>query len=193
MTHKKVIVGIDEVGRGPLAGPVSVGVVMLPSSRLSAYGRVRDSKQLSASARERIAEKVIGDKQAKVAVASVSARVIDRIGIVPAIRLATLRAMRRLKVPHTATVLLDGGLRAPSLYKNQKIIIRGDETKTIIALASIVAKVHRDGVMVGYDKRYPQYGFAEHKGYGTKAHYRALKKNGMTPLHRWTFLSRNIE
>lgn len=189
----KFIIGIDEVGRGPLAGPVAVGAVVATPAVLRRFRNIKESKQLSPKAREewyaRIQESLGDDVQ--FAVSFVPAAMIDRKGIVWAIRLALLRSLKKLHMnPNECRVLLDGGLCAPSEYKTQQTIIRGDATETVIAMASVVAKVLRDRRMVELDRKYPEYGFAIHKGYGTKAHYRALLKHRPSQEHRLTFLTR---
>lgn len=194
-SQKCVVVGIDEAGRGPLAGPVAVAALafLTPAARmLMKASLTKDSKQLSEKAREAWYEKLVEAKRAGAiayAVSFVSAVRIDRVGIVRAIAAAMASSLRRLPVsPLQAQVLLDGALSAPACYKYQKTIIRGDETIPAIALASIVAKVSRDRLMYRYAKKYPLYGFDEHKGYGTAKHYAALKKYGLSPLHRKSFL-----
>lgn len=194
------VVGIDEVGRGPLAGPVAVGAVRVDAEHYALIRKlfpvVRDSKKLSAKARE---EWVVRIREAEMAgllvsfVAFVVPSVIDKKGIAPSMRMALAQALENV-APAKASpsrgvqVLLDGGLRAPAEYKNQKTIIKGDEKELLIALASIVAKVARDVRMVKLGKKFPAYGFERHKGYGTRAHYDAIKKHGITPHHRKSFL-----
>lgn len=196
----KTIVGIDEAGRGPLAGPVAVGAVSVRQSArakralLKAFPRVKDSKQLSEKQRnERFAEikKLAQAGHLSWAVSFSSAHTIDKKGIVRAIAEATARCLHTLGVSSKNTaVLLDGGLKAPLEYAHQQTIIRGDATHLEIALASVCAKVLRDRKMVSAGKRYPQYGFEVHKGYGTQQHMRAVKKHGLSPLHRKTFCRR---
>jgi ribonuclease HII len=190
----KQIVGIDEVGRGPLAGPVTVCVVSCGSQmyielkkdkNLPPIGK--DSKKLSAIDREKYAKYLdyIGLPYVVVNVANTT---VDKKGISFAIRLAILRGMKKLKLnPGNCEVLLDGGLRAPSEYKNQKTIIKGDEKERIIAWASILAKVSRDALMKKMANKYPKYGFEKHKGYGTLEHRKAIKKYGLSPIHRKSF------
>lgn len=184
------------MGRGPLAGPVAVGVVSLKVESLKskvAWGKgFRDSKKLSASGREAWLLKI---KEAKkegwllYSVVYVSPGIIDRKGLSYAIRSAIDKSLRAISHDvNETTVLLDGGLRAPLHYLNQKTIIKGDEKELAIALASIVAKVARDKRMVLLSKKFPQYGFEKHKGYGTRTHYEAIKKYGITKHHRKSFL-----
>ena len=191
---RRIIIGIDEVGRGPLAGPVTVAAVACPHDKLRTinsklFRGIKDSKKLSAIQREAWFLKL---KKTPYAIASVSSAVIDTIGIAPAIRLAVGRCIKKLTKDYklstiNSQVLLDGALRAPSIYKNQKTIIKGDEKNPVIAAASIVAKVHRDRLMVRIHKKYPHYGFDAHKGYGTKMHQAAIRTYGLCAIHRKSF------
>jgi len=188
----KFLIGIDEVGRGPLAGPVAVGAVMVPSQfDFSQFEGVRDSKELSEFGREIWFERMrilVENHHVRYAVEFSSAQMIDTLGIAPAIRSAISRALRALKaVPHQSHVLLDGSLRAPRTYLSQETIIGGDASEPLIALASIVAKVRRDRLMRRHSLRFPVYGFEEHKGYGTPKHREAIAKFGLCTLHRKTF------
>jgi len=186
-------IGIDEVGRGPLAGPVAVGafVFLKPEARKFFRG-VKESKQLSEQKREewfRIiqAQQKLGTIDFRVTFQSHT--VIDTKGLSHAIRTALSISLKGLNVlPAQARVLLDGGLRAPSNYENQKTIIKGDEKEAVIALASICAKVLRDRKMKLLGKKYLGYGFEVHKGYGTKRHYEAIERLGVTGVHRRSFL-----
>lgn len=185
----RYVIGIDEAGRGPLAGPVSVGAIRIPA-RLNSWKRfrnLRDSKHLSEKQRESWFASIRSDGRIRHARAMVGARTIDRIGIVRAGNLAVARALRRLKPARQTMVLLDAGLRAPRRFEKQESIIHGDETIPVIALASVVSKVVRDRALCRLAKRYPHYRFEVHKGYGTKAHYRALAKHGLSLIHRRTF------
>ena len=189
------LVGIDEAGRGPLAGPVAVGAVLVPQDFDWGLIRgVRDSKQLSPNARERTyREAVLLERKGalRFAVAFASARSIDRIGIVPSIRTALASALRRVGAdPLSCRVLLDGSLAAPSRFLRQETIIRGDATEPVISLASIVAKVERDRLMQRYARTYPNWGFEVHMGYGTAAHRMEIARQGLTPLHRASFCTR---
>ena len=193
------LVGIDEAGRGPLAGPVSVGVVVMPFNFKPALAKysVKDSKKLSEKDREIWYKWLIKERRLNkinFATALVSHEVIDKRGIVYAVRLGIKRCLNRLELnPNKCEILLDGSLRAPAKFKNQKTIIKGDETEPIIALASIAAKVRRDRQMTRLAKEYPKYNFEVHKGYGTKAHYAALKKYGPSVIHRLSFLKGGVE
>lgn len=190
---KTWVVGVDEAGRGPLAGPVAVGVVCVRQGfRVRSIPGLNDSKQLTEYQREEAFARLLASPDVSYAVAMVSARVIDRDGIQHAIRRALARALAKLNVPPDDTlVLLDGALRAPDAYTHQKTIIRGDETEPVISAASIVAKVTRDRYMCNQHRQFPVYGFNAHKGYGTRVHRTAIMSHGLCPLHRRTFC-RNI-
>lgn len=185
------IIGVDEAGRGPLAGPVAVGVVALPLGFdvLREFPGVKDSKQLSAQKRSLVFEQVerrASDGDLKFVVRFSDHRYIDEFGITKAVQAAVWQGIRDLSAPSHATVLLDGLLRAPRLYE-QLTVIGGDSKVPAISLASILAKVTRDRVMEELSRIYPEYGFEQHKGYGTQAHQRAIKKYGLCALHRRTF------
>jgi ribonuclease HII len=186
-----VIVGIDEAGRGPLAGPVAVGAVaLLQLAGLDLTG-LKDSKQLSPAARAAWFLKMRDWRaagQLNYATALVGAKLIDERGISWAIRSGLARCLQKLEIGFDSRILLDGGLRAPKLYLNQTTIIRGDESEPAIALASIAAKIRRDRHLVRLAQRYPDYGFEIHKGYGTARHYAALAQHGPCPIHRRSFL-----
>lgn len=194
------IVGIDEVGRGSLAGPVTVAAVLLPrgvSIRSNTLGPLRDSKRLSPIQRERWAEHIKDHPRIRFTLARVYPRSIERMNISAAANLAALRAFLRLSAscdlqPKTCAVYLDGGLYLGngSLRLPARTVIKGDEKIPAIKLASIVAKVHRDRFMVRLAKRHPRYGFEIHKGYGTAAHRAAIKKHGVSPAHRLTFIKK---
>ena len=188
----KVIVGIDEVGRGPLAGPVAVCALCLQNNfNKNNFRNFKDSKKLSHKQRVEWLARINAEKEKGNIIYQVcfeSNRVIDKKGIVFAIRRALHNSLKSLGTnPKNCVVLLDGGLRAPPKYKNQKTIIKGDEKKLAIALASIVAKVTRDELMKKLAGEYSSYGLEIHKGYGTKRHIKAIKKFGLSPLHRVTF------
>ena len=195
MRNIRWVVGVDEAGRGPLAGPVSVAAVAFPESlyreHTKVIGGIRDSKKLTELGRGRWYTKLLAQaKTGKVRVASsmVSHSVIDRRGISKATALGVARTLIKLDLhPATTRVLLDGSLAAPALWRNQKTIVRGDDRVAIIAAASVIAKVRRDRRMKRLSLRYPDYGFAVHKGYGTASHYRMLKKRGLSLIHRRSF------
>lgn len=193
------MVGIDEVGRGPLAGPVAVGAVLVPYGARARVRRlfrgIRDSKKLSADARERWAKLIraeTGKGTIAHAVIYASSADIDRRGIAPVIRSLVARSLKRLGAEPGATeVLLDGSLRAPAEFMRQRTIIKGDDTIMEISMASVIAKVSRDALMSRMGRRYPDYGFEAHKGYGTAAHMQSLRRSGPCPIHRLSFL-RNL-
>lgn len=185
--------GVDEAGRGPLAGPVAVGVVAAPIGFDVAkeFPGVKDSKKLSEKKRENIfqmleARAALGDVRFQVECES--AEVIDRQGIAYAVRTALFRAVNAL-APDAALVhiQLDGALKAPAEY-SQETIIRGDEVVPLISLASVAAKVTRDRLMLQFGEQFPLYNFKQHKGYGTPAHYQLLKEHGLSPIHRRSFI-----
>jgi ribonuclease HII len=187
------ILGVDEAGRGPLAGPVSVGVAMVPEGFDVAkeFPGVADSKKISEKKREKVFEMLVtrvalGD--ARFVVEFESAETIDREGIAVAVRRALWRGVNALASDAALVkVMLDGSLKAPPEYA-QETIINGDALVPLISLASIAAKVSRDRLMLELAKEYPQYGFEKHKGYGTAAHYEALKKHGLSAIHRRSFI-----
>lgn len=193
------IIGVDEAGRGPLAGPVSVGAVLFTPFEYGRYkkashrlARGKDSKQLREEARELWFEYINtsqSENKLRYTVSFTTARKIDRIGIERAVFLAVERTLFKLKVdPGKCLVLLDGRLSAPEKFIYQKTIIRGDEKESIISLASVVAKVVRDRHMRRQAKQFPLYNFGQHKGYGTTGHYTALKKYGPCNIHRLCYL-----
>ena len=208
----KYIVGIDEVGRGPIAGEVAVGAVLIFAEHYKKVSKlfpvIKDSKKLSAKAREAWLVKIReaesrGHLISKVSF--VSSSIIDKKGIAHSIRTAlaeslefvVFHAFKRPDLENLGLrsdlgwvqVLLDGGLKAPVEYEFQETIIKGDEKELVIALASIVAKVTRDERMIKLAKKFPEYGFEKHKGYGTRAHYTAVRKYGLTKHHRKSYLN----
>ncbi len=193
---KTWLIGVDEVGRGPLAGPVVVGAVAVPIGfDWSLLPGVADSKTLSALKREMISkrvEEVSLSEELYCAVSFVSARVIDKSGISQAIKVAIKRSLGRIMSEtkcgaETMMIKLDGGLYAPQEFKDQETIKGGDGSEKVIGLASVVAKVRRDRYMVNVAKSFPAYNFATHKGYGTPDHCRAIRLYGLSSLHRATF------
>jgi len=227
----KYIIGIDEVGRGPIAGPVAVCAFLIKDNELFCIGqtyaklpKLKDSKKLSKKQREIWFNFLKGEKEkgnCDYAVSFVSSENIDKFGIAKCIQKALGKSLSEItnpdcenfrrftlkgSLPDNASnmqagdtsenfhnpdlyqIFLDGGLKAPKEYPNQETIIRGDELHPIISMASIVAKVSRDRIMTNYAVEYPEYGFERHVGYGTKAHYEAIKKHGQTPIHRKTFI-----
>lgn len=191
----KFLVGIDEVGRGPIAGPVAVGVfVFLNSDAKKLFNGVKESKQLTEEKREEWFEKILKAQESGSVdfhVSFKSEKIIDKKGLSFAIKKCLETSLNNLKIdPKECSVLLDGGLKAPIEYLNQKTIIKGDAKEQVIALASICAKVLRDRMMRQMGKRYPGYGFEVHKGYGTKGHYIAIRRLGIMGLHRRSFLQK---
>lgn len=197
----KCIIGIDEVGRGPIAGPVTVCALAIKKERLIKrrgkytmvhFENFKDSKKLSPQQRSKWLEKINQEKvkgNLFYKVNFASNKIIDQKGIVFAINSCLKKSLRSLKIkPAECWVLLDGGLRAPKEFVNQKTIIKGDEKELAIALASIVAKVTRDRYMEKLAKKYSQYGLERHKGYGTISHYTAIQSHGLSPIHRRSFL-----
>jgi len=178
------VCGVDEAGRGPLAGPVvAAAAVLTPGCHLRSM--VRDSKALSASQREALFELLMADKDVCVGVAIVDARTIDEINIFQATMLAMCRAVADLKIM-PSHALIDGN-HCPELACRSTAVIGGDATEPSISAASIVAKVTRDRLMASLDITYPGYGFARHKGYPTRAHHEAIRIMGPCPIHRRSY------
>jgi ribonuclease HII len=191
----KYIIGIDEAGRGALAGPVSVGGILVTHDfDFSLFSKVKDSKQLSAKIREgvfREVEKAIKEGLLSYHVALISEKVIDTKGITYAVRKGIEEILKKLAIsPDQVSILLDGSLYAPKEYLFQKTIIKGDVTEPAISLASIMAKVTRDKKMISLQKKYPQYFFEIHKGYGTLLHREAITAHGLAAVHRRSFCKR---
>lgn len=195
MSTRKVTihVGVDEAGRGPLAGPITIGAVAMEPALLSRFRGIRDSKRLTITAREWWYERLLVEREKgnlDFAVAHVGSSVIDVTGISRATRLGVYRVLSRLAIePASSLILLDGLLRASRAFENQRTIIGGDDRRRIIALASIAAKVSRDKKMCVFSKIFPDYRFDVHKGYGTRAHMRAIRKFGPSDIHRLTYLT----
>lgn len=188
-----LVVGVDEAGRGPLAGPVAVGVIAVSDGYdiLAHFPGLNDSKKLSEKKREvlfRLLQEEIRTGNVQAVVCLSSAAMIDGKGIAHAVRHALARGVRKLLPnPEDGKVWLDGSLAAPPEYA-QETVIGGDGLIPAIMLASIAAKVTRDQLMLKTDARYPQYGFAGHKGYGTKAHIEAIRLHGPCDEHRRSFI-----
>lgn len=181
------VCGIDEVGRGPLAGPVVAAAVILPKNCQILY--LNDSKKLSEKKREELYE-VIMKEAVAVGIGMVSPARIDEINILQATYEAMREAISKLSV--TPSVLLNDAVTIPEVTIPQVPIIKGDAKSVSIAAASIIAKVTRDRLMVEYDEMLPGYGFAKNKGYGTAEHIAALKENGATLIHRKTFITKFV-
>lgn len=194
---KKWLIGIDEAGRGPLAGPVAVGLAKVPAGfDWRQLPGVTDSKKLTEAKREIIYKEAVrlrreGKLDFKVLMPG--AGVIDKQGISKVIRTAIKTGLKRLKSsPANTEARLDGSLKAPVEFTHQKTIIKGDQKEKVIGLASIVAKVTRDRYMVRKAALPPfaPYNFEQHKGYGTKAHITVIRKHGLSELHRQTYCTR---
>lgn len=185
--HLGYLCGIDEVGRGPLAGPVVACAVILPGDCGILY--LNDSKQLSAKKREELYD-VIMEQAVSVGLGSVSPARIDEINILQATYDAMRKAVSELSV--RPQLLLNDAVTIPGIAIPQVPIIKGDAKSISIAAASIVAKVTRDRLMVEYDRLMPEYGFASNKGYGSKAHIEAIQKYGPSPIHRRSFITHFI-
>lgn len=186
----KLIAGIDEVGVGPLAGPVVVcALICKKGFKIFGSGleKIRDSKLLSQKHREQYASIIRKNKHIVFAVASVLHTVVDKINIYNATHLAMEKAILKLK-QKPDFVLIDGRMKISNPAIAQRAIVKGDRKIFSIAAASVIAKVARDAYMKKMAKKYPNYGFERHKGYGTKAHYKAISVYGPTPIHRKTFL-----
>lgn len=201
------IIGIDEAGRGPLAGPITLSAFLAPSNLHNKLikilgGKIKDSKQFSSKRREEIYKEFLKLKsktprlssgQVFFSVSHVSNKIIDKKGISYATRLGIKRSLKKLEHKdqknkgRPCSVRLDGSLKAPKEFKNQKTIIKGDEKDVFIACASIVAKVCRDRLMCRLAKKYPRYSLEIHKGYGTKLHYKLIRKFGISEIHRKSF------
>lgn len=197
------IVGIDEVGRGPVAGPVSTCTVWYKKSdekRIKEiFPGMNDSKKVHVNKR-RLFAKLAQDAQDEglihYTIQYATAEEIDTDGIMPCLLACIERSMLMAKksgVMPEDKVYLDGSLKAPRTYYKQKTVIGGDGKIFAISLASVIAKVARDEIMEEYGMQYPEYGFEQHKGYGTKEHIKRIKEHGLSPLHRRSFLKKYIE
>jgi ribonuclease HII len=183
----QLIAGIDEAGRGPLAGPVVAAAVIFPPGYVNA--EINDSKQLSARKREELYE-IIKSNAVAIGMGVVDADIIDRLNILR----ATLQAMREavLELSASPDFLLIDGLQCIPLLTPQKPLVKGDSRSISIAAASIIAKVSRDRIMEMYHRQFPQYNFRQNKGYGTKEHCSAIKQFGMCKIHRKSFHVKNL-
>lgn len=179
----KCVVGLDEVGRGPLAGPVVAGAVLIKNNAKNLPKGINDSKKLSEAQRDKFYKILTNHKDIKWGIGIVSEKIIDRINILEATKLAMQEAIKNLKADY---LLLDGNFGINSIVR-QKSIIKGDQKVMSIAMASIIAKVARDRIMHKFHKKYPQYKFDKHKGYGTELHLEMLQKYGTCPIHRKSF------
>jgi ribonuclease HII len=197
------IIGIDEVGRGPLAGPVTVCAVAMSYTAYkkillkNAWAGVNDSKKMTPVTRKKsyLGAQLLSKRgDIHYVVTSRTAKQIDKKGIAACIRECIAANLRRLNLRNEdCTILLDGSLKAPAEYKKQKTIIRGDSSEKIISLASVIAKVERDHYMIALSKKHPAFSWHQNKGYGTKAHIAAIKKEGLTLFHRKSFLKKTLQ
>lgn len=181
------IVGIDEVGRGPLAGPVVAAAVILPSD--AQLLGLKDSKKMTEKKREELYT-MIYDQALAIGIGLVEAPRIDEINILQATFEAMKQAINQITIHEDDYLLVDGNQIIPKLPYKQYTIIKGDNKSASIAAASVIAKVTRDHLMIDYAKDYPNYDWEHNKGYGTKKHYEGIDKNGITPLHRRSFLKK---
>ena len=178
----KIVAGVDEAGRGPLAGPVVVAaVVFMPDSEIPP---VNDSKKLTAAQRTEFRQLILNTQGVKYSVQTISAETIDNINILQATYLGMRKAVNALKNVEFAFI---DGLPVPDFPVDNKAVVKGDAKSATIAAASILAKTHRDALMLKLSKNYPEYGFEKNSGYGTAEHMAALKKYGASPIHRKTF------
>ncbi len=180
----KYICGVDEAGRGPLAGPVCAAAVILPENLI--IEGVNDSKKISEKKREQLYD-IITQKALAWSVAFSSVDEIEQLNILGATYLAMTRAVNGLKLS-ADYALIDGNRIPPQIAVPVETVVKGDSKSFSIAAASILAKVTRDRLLIEYNEQYPQYGFLQHKGYGTKAHIQAIKKYGPCDIHRPSFI-----
>ncbi len=193
MKSYKYIVGVDEVGRGPLAGPITFCAMKIPIDfKAEGFGtKIKDSKLLTPKKRKEISQKIESLKKEGIveyALHSCTNKEIDKIGLGKAVKVCIAGALEKLTLnPEEVFVLLDGGIKAPKEFKNQKTIIGGDAKVRAISFASIIAKVWRDEKMVAFSKKYPKYQFHKHKGYATKLHRDLIREHGLCAIHRKSF------
>ena len=181
------VAGVDEVGRGPLAGPVVCAAVVMPLDEARLVAGVNDSKKLSAKKRELLAAR-IRENAVAFSIEEVQADVIDAVNILQATRLCMKRAVEAL-APPADFVLTDGNMTL-DIALPQRAVVKGDALVYSIGAASILAKVYRDGLMQEYAARYPEYGFERNAGYGTAEHVRAIREEGICPIHRKSFITK---
>lgn len=187
----KIIAGIDEAGRGPLAGPVVAGAVAIIDKKVNKniFALIKDSKKLSENQREKAYQAILEQSWLAFGVGKVSEKIIDKINISEATKLAMIKAVADLekKIKTRSDYLILDGNQKINLPTKQQTIVKADAKIFSCSAASIIAKVTRDRLMRKLDKKYPAYGFAKHKGYGTKDHVQAIKRNGPCPVHRFSF------
>lgn len=185
----KFIAGIDEAGRGPLAGSVCVAIVIMPLNKDQIIDKVNDSKKLSAKLRDKLYDEIVS-RAVAYNIQMIDEKIIDDINILNATKLGMLQCINNISVK--PDVVLIDAVKIESDVKTESII-KGDALSYSIACASILAKVTRDRYMLDMDKKYPEYNFAKHKGYGTKEHIENLKKYGKCPIHRDTFIKNFVK
>lgn len=183
------VIGVDEAGRGPLFGPVVAACVYIKDINDEIFKIINDSKKLSEKKRNEIYEYLVNTDKIIYAVGVASSYEIDKLNILNATFLAMNRALEKIKI-YNKLVLVDGNQLIRGCKLKQQSLIKGDSKNLAIATASIIAKVYRDKLLYEYDKKYPNYLFSKHKGYGTKAHYEAIEKYGVLKEHRKTFLKK---
>lgn len=181
-----IVLGVDEAGRGPLAGPVVASAVLI-KNYAEEFAEINDSKKLTEKKREKLYDIIV--KNCYVGVGIVDEKRIDEINILNATFEAMKKAVEEIKEKYDI-ILVDGNKKIKDLDKNQEAIVKGDSKSLAIAAASIIAKVTRDKIMLEYAKKYPNYEFEKHKGYGTKRHMELILKNGASEIHRKTFLKK---
>lgn len=184
----KLVCGVDEAGRGPLCGPVVAAAVILKPGQM--IDGVNDSKKISEKKREKLYEDIMANALA-VGVGMSDVDVIEDVNILNATKLAMKEAISNLKI-QPEYVLIDGN-QMIDITIDAETVVSGDAKSESIAAASIIAKVTRDRMLLDWDKEYPEYGFAKHKGYGTKAHIEAIGKHGLTPIHRKSFCTKFVK
>jgi ribonuclease HII len=188
----KYVVGIDEAGRGPLAGPVVSGAVLILEKDFKEIKRiksVKDSKKLSEKKRGEVYLNLVNNHKLRWGIGIVSEKIIDKINILEATKLSMIKAVKNLEKKNNIKadyLILDGKMKI-NLDTNQESIIKADDKVFSVSAASIIAKVTRDRIMIEYDKKYPKYNFKKHKGYGTREHLKSIKKNGICEIHRKSF------
>ncbi len=183
----KYIAGVDEVGRGPLAGPVVCACVVMPLDEQNIIEGVDDSKKLSPKKRELLSKKIL-EKAISYKICEIDNNVIDEINILNAVKLCMKNCVEGLEV--CPDIVITDGNMVLDIDKKQQSFIKGDARSYTIGCASIIAKVYRDNLMDEYDKKYPAYAFAKNKGYGTKAHMDAIREVGLCEIHRRTFTTK---
>lgn len=186
---KKIIAGIDEAGRGPLAGPVSVAIAIMPLDKDNIIEGINDSKKLSEKKRDLLYNEIV-KKAIAYHIELIDEKTIDTINILNATKLGMLTCLERIE-PKPDITLIDA-VKLDTEYPTESII-KGDALSYSIACASILAKVTRDRYMLELDEKYPEYNFKKHKGYGTKEHIEALKKYGKSPVHRESFIKNFVK